>query len=623
MKIKPALQTARKAAWNTGIAAARIKNYLLAVGVSGIIPVEAAFIGSAFIGVEGAKKIAGGIKNKSAKEAAFGSALLANGAVIAAASAIGSSFIAHAALLPILGMVLYDRKSSIKQFVKEHFSHRSQAIPDPGQPVYPFEKPIFKTNPDHGPVHVKNPSIIVQIDGVSYAALQMAFKMGMVPKKVQEFFEKNHYDFKPFYSGQGCVTPSAEAGFLYGTNVGVPAFRFLNPETGEMANAESFKENLKKYLIKPQPGLLAEGSAYAMLLDGDAKNAMFVPFRMKKQIITQGLNHTSQVFGSQDGLLGGMLDFGFNLVGQLKPTFDKKPKGIKEIGKNLLNLARGSFEETIVRDATTAGLVDDIKSGVPIAWIDFAGYDAASHHYGPFSKTSLNTLRGIFRKIEEVVDAIEKNPDKDYHLYFISDHGQTPSKSFSKIYGKPLKQVVQEAVGSDPITIASTGSHGYVYFSNIKRPMEISEIEENHSGLIQKLLIHPGIAMAAGKQGDKVVLTTKQGTLQIKDGKIVEGDPEWLKPYGPPEILAYEIHHEISMYNSGHLVLYGTYAPTSDGKGFAVDFEELDYHGNHGSIGGHQEIAFIGHSDRDPIDTKQIMGSWDVHHQLVQNVTGE
>ncbi len=623
MNISPDLKIARRTVWNAGKAAARIKNYFLALGVTGLIPVEAVFAGSAFIGIDGARKIIHGIKNKDAKQAAYGSALAANAAVIAAASAIASPFLAHIALLPIVGMILYDRKSSIKQVLKNHTLKQSQLIPDPGQPVYPFEKPIFKTNPDHGPVHVKNRSIIIQIDGASFAALQMAFKMGMVPKKVQEFFKENQYEFKPFYSGQGCVTPSAEAGFLYGTNVGVPAFRFLDPETGKVASADSFKEDLKKYLVKPQPGLLAEGSAYAMLLDGDAKNAMFVPFRMKKQIVTQGFNHAGQVFGSQDGCLGGMLDFGLNLIGQIKPTLEKKPKGLKQIWKNTFNLIRGSFEETIVRDATTSALIDDIKSGVPIAWIDFAGYDAASHHYGPFSKTSLKTLRGIFRKIEEIVETIEENQEKDYHLYFISDHGQTPSKPFSQIYGKPLRQVVQEAVGSDPITLTPTGSHGYVYFSNIKRPMNINEIEQNHPGLTQKLLQHPGIGIVAGKQGDKVILATKDGTLQLQDGKIVEGNPEWLKLYGPPEILAYEIHHEVSMYNSGHLVLYGTYTPTSDGKGFAADFEELDYHGNHGSIGGHQEISFIGHSQRDPIDTKQIMGSWDVHHQLVHNITGE
>ncbi len=621
MNIKQDLQKAGRIAWNAGKAAARVKDYLLALGVTGLVPADLAILGSGFLGIDGAKRIVSGIQNKDKKDILFGSAMVANAAAIAAASAVGSPLIAQVALLPVLGMFIYDRRKPIKQFFKNHFTQHPQTIPDPGQPVYPFEKPVFKTNPDHGPVHVNNRSIIVQIDGLSYAALQMAFKMGMVPKKVREFFEKNHYEFKPFYCGQGSVTPSSEAGFLYGTNVGVPAFWFIDPKSGKLVSAQSFKTNLKKYLVKPQPGLLAEGSAYAMLLDGDAKKTMMVPYRIKKNIITQGLDHTSQALGSPEGSLDSALDFSWNLLSQLKPMIKKKPEGAHLKARNLFNYFENNFTGTIVRDATTSNLVNDIKSGVPISWIDLAGYDSASHQYGPFSKTSLNTLYGIFGKIEEVIDAIEKNPDKDYHLYLLSDHGQTPSEPFSQAYGKPLKQLVQGLVGSDQTAVTSLGSHAYIYFTNIKRPMDLSEVKQNHPEMVEKLLSHPGVAIVAGKQDGKTIAVTKQGTVTIKDGKIQEGNAEWLKSFGPPEIIAYEIDHDVSMYNAGHLVLYGTYTPTPDGKGFAVSFDEDDYFGNHEGIGGHQEIPFVGHSARDPIDTKQIMGSWDMHHQLVRNVT--
>jgi hypothetical protein len=533
----------------------------------------------------------------------------------------------------------------------------AQPLPPPGHPVFPVEKPFFQTHEPHGHVHVQNRSVFLQIDGLTFAAYQMAEKMGIIPENVKRYFEKNGYRVEPFLCGQGSTTPSSTAGFLYGSNNGIPAFRFRDPKTGKPVSANNPFDDPLQYLHGKQPGLLEEGTVYSMLFTGDSHQSMFVkqditkvlrlPSKMKsyfnqkreakenpvteeklskKELARKWLGISLNValrfllmVGSPGGALYAIADTAFVF---LKNVIEAKGKSLGEALKSIPKSAGNAVTGTFLADLSISNLQYDIKRGIPVMWADFDAYDAAAHLNGPFSKEAMSTLKDVFKRVSRVISTIEAHPEWDYHLYIVSDHGQTPSRSFHTLYGEKLQNFVQEQIPGVPIQLAASGGHANIYFSNLKKIPNQSEIEKEHPGFIEKLVSHPGIGLIVGHEGDEILITSKQGKLKIKNGKIVEGNREILSPYGPPDLVAFEINHEASMDTSGHLILYGTFTPTSDGSGFQVDFEDFNpYKGSHGSIGGHQGIAVIAHAQRDPIDTKQIMGSWDLHYQLYQNLT--
>ena len=72
-------------------------------------------------------------------------------------------------------------------------------------------------------------------------------------------------------------TPAIQAGIMYGNNWDIPAFRWYEKDSG---SAPQCKSPFSPRGSRPQaaggrPGILAGGSSYTNMLDGDARLALF------------------------------------------------------------------------------------------------------------------------------------------------------------------------------------------------------------------------------------------------------------------------------------------------------------------------------------------------------------
>jgi hypothetical protein len=137
------------------------------------------------------------------------------------------------------------------------------------------------------------------------------------------------------------------------------------------------------------------------------------------------------------------------------------------------------------------------------------------------------------------------------------------------------------------VVVHNSGSMSHVYFDVTPRQMNISEIAALFPSLMCELAAHPGIWLVIGREGEKVVVMSSEGVLQLDGHYRVEGkDP--LADLPAPRVVAEQVRRLALFPHSGDLVLMGTYDPKSQ----VVSCFEQQW-ACHGGIGGPQEIAFM------------------------------
>ncbi|MFN2128135.1 MAG: phage holin family protein, partial [Anaerolineales bacterium] len=75
--------------------------------------------------------------------------------------------------------------------------------------------------------------LMIEIDGLSYQIIQEAIDGGYMPT-MKKFMDEFGYQVSHVDCGLPATTPACQAGILQGNNENIPAFRWLNKETGQM-----------------------------------------------------------------------------------------------------------------------------------------------------------------------------------------------------------------------------------------------------------------------------------------------------------------------------------------------------------------------------------------------------
>jgi hypothetical protein len=271
--------------------------------------------------------------------------------------------------------------------------------------------------------------VIVQIDGLAHEYLLRAMAAGHAPN-IQRMIAQG-YRLQRWRCGVPSSTPASQSGIMYGNNWDIPAFRWYEKDSGLAPHCKSpaFAARIKESVSAGRRGILAGGSSYGNLIDGDARLTLFTLSAMGRQRFYEGLR-----------------GFGWALLFALIPWRIVRILGLivwellRDIGRTIwlwlrsglakrLTLVRPMlqvFTNIILAEVQIFGVLLDVYRGMPSVYVNFYGYDEVAHGEGPVGREAVRALRRIDGYVGQV-ERIRRIYRPDTDLYILSDHGMSPA----------------------------------------------------------------------------------------------------------------------------------------------------------------------------------------------------
>ncbi len=488
--------------------------------------------------------------------------------------------------------------------------------------------------------------VFLEIDGLALPVLQRAMRDGSAPVMASWLARGSHH-LREWETDLSSQTGASQAGILLGSNDDIPAFRWIEKETGRVmtCSAPADCAEIERRLSDGR-GLLADGGASrGSLLSGDADHVILTVSRMDAE---RGANPGYRAFYANGFNVTRMLELCvWELVLEWSAALraarrDVRPRGHRGGVYPFLRAAMC----VAVRDLITFGVLSDIARGRPAIYATYAGYDEVAHHSGLERADTLEALRKIDKQFGRIERALEGAP-RPYLLAVLSDHGQTQGATFLQRNGHSLEDLVERSlagapvarlVGGDendtavgvaldeaaghapgdapgggtvsgrPAAVLGSGNLALIYLLDEPRRLEEEEIRERHPDLLPALTSHPhvGWVMVRSRAHGPVALG-RDGRHVLRTGEVHGTDP--LGPFGPnaaAHLLRYDgFPHCPDVYVGSF------YDPDLD-EGCA--FEELISF--HGGIGGAQTRPFLLHPVELPVPPEPIVGAAAVHRIL-------
>ena len=298
--------------------------------------------------------------------------------------------------------------------------------------------------------------IFLEIDGLALPVLQRAMRDGSAPEMARWLEEGTHrlIEWEPDLSSQ---TGASQAGILLGSNEDIPAFRWVEKETGTLMTCSSPSDcaEIEKRHSSGR-GLLADGGASrGNLFSGDAEEMILTVSRMD---VEKRANPGYRAF----------LANGFNVTRELVLFFwevvlervaalqqrrrDIRPRGHRGGRYPLLRAALCVG----VRDLIVFGVLTDMFRGRPAVYATFSSYDEVAHHSGLERADTLEALRKLDVQFGRIARARRYAP-RPYELVVLSDHGQTQGATFLQRNGYTLEELVERSLEQGHVARVATG----------------------------------------------------------------------------------------------------------------------------------------------------------------------
>jgi hypothetical protein len=520
--------------------------------------------------------------------------------------------------------------------------------------------------------------VVIQIDALAYAHLLDAMDKGFAPH-MKRMVERGELQLDRWRCGLPSATPSVQAGIMYGENFDMPGFRWFEKDsnTAVVFKYPSIVKTIKDRIASQGEGILVGGSSYVNLIDGGADRSVF----------------TLSTWG-QNGIMSGVRGLGFFFLFLLSPirffrvliysVLEYVTAVIERVLSYLGAHDRVRWEfifpfirvisNVIFRETETFGTVVDIFRGVPAIYTTYNGYDELAHHYGPSAGAAYLVLRGIDREVRQIDRIRRHSPNREYDLYVLSDHGQTPAVPFQHAYGLTLGDFVAERLSEiakvseqrgeerepgdqmafiiDELQDAETkaarsvaGVMGAIRRYLVRRfPTEGLQIDrgvereqdvvvadsssfaniyfnstDRQLDLSEIEIMFPGlVADLAGHGGIGLLVGREKGSVVLVsdrcrmdlDEAICLDGCRPLEGLEEPLIAAEEIRRLVSFPHSGDLIVFGAYR-----NGKVICFE--DQVGAHGGWGGPQGYPFIMYPSQYHIETSKVVNARQLHEHFV------
>ena len=293
--------------------------------------------------------------------------------------------------------------------------------------------------------------VMIQIDGLAFNQYRRGLREGNLPF-LRSLIKKQKYKDHVHYSGMPSGTPAVQGELFYGVKGCIPAFHFLDKESGRpfLLFDPNAAQEIEGRISKDREPLLKGGSSYANIFAGGAEESHFC-------VNGGGWPRLFKVFNPFMWFL--ILIFHLNIVIRTVALF------LLELVIGVIDFFRGVFggkkidiEFTFVlvralvcvllREVVVMGAKIDIARGFPIIHLNFGGYDEQAHRRGPSSKFAHWSLRGIDDGIKRVWREARFAERRDYDIWIYSDHGQEEAIPYERECGRSIQEAISDVFGA-------------------------------------------------------------------------------------------------------------------------------------------------------------------------------
>src|SRR3954466_13110401 len=496
------------------------------------------------------------------------------------------------------------------------------------------------------PVHTDAPGIVfLEIDGLALPVLQRAMRDGNAPNMARWLTDGSHAlaEWETDLSSQ---TGASQAGILLGSNEDIPAFRWVEKETGTLMTCSAPPDCAEiERRHSSGRGLLADGGASrGNLLSGEADHMILTVSRIDAE---KRANPGYRAFlANGSNVMRALVLFGWEVVIEWTAASRAKRRDVRPRGHRggKYPFLRGALC-VVVRDVIVYGVLTDMMKGRPAVYATFSSYDEVAHHSGLERSDTLEALR----KLDQQFGRIERARPyaaRPYDLVVLSDHGQTQGATFKQRNGYDLEELVsrsveqaevaklgsgdenQTAVGravddasskkakkpdkhdvSDKdVVVLASGNLGLIYLMDERRRLTLDEIDTRHPRLISALREHPHIGWLLVRTAQGGLVLGPHGSRHLESGRVEGEDP--LADFSPNA--ARHLSRADGFEHAADILVGSFYDPTLE-EGCA--FEELISF--HGGIGGPQTRPFLLHPAPLRVPEEPIVGAETVNEILL------
>jgi len=326
--------------------------------------------------------------------------------------------------------------------------------------------------------------LVIQVDALAHDDLLTAMRQGYAPN-LKKLIERNGWTLRRYPAGLPSATPAAQAAIFFGTKEGIPAFRWYEKQTGrvlvgsKVADVQVMRDRL------PADGVLRGGNGYVNIYDGGADRAIFTLAAQRPQPLLEKMG------GARLALLLALHPYR-----ALRIVVDSAWEYLREEWERLLGQIRGQYTyywwylpfihigtNVVIRELQTIAVLLDIYTGVPSIYTTYNVYDEFAHHFGPGSRAAMSSVRGLDKRIGQIMRMLRRLPGRPYDVYILSDHGQTPAIPYRIEFGETLGDTIVAAARHGVIVMAGVGD--YTPADEEAMNFLISELEEISSTSIR------------------------------------------------------------------------------------------------------------------------------------------
>ncbi len=514
--------------------------------------------------------------------------------------------------------------------------------------------------------------VALEIDGLSYPVIQEALKREYMPT-IQYLLDRGSHELTGYDCGIPSMTSSCQAGIMYGNNHDIPAFRWFVKDEDRMmtSNKQSDAQFIDRRASDGGGILRNGGSSVSNLTSGDATYSFFTMSTLTDKDSEAGRRRSKDLYyyllnpwAMNRSIIYTIWDIIVEIGQIIKQTITRRKPRMNRFAH--FYPGTRAVTNIFMRDIATSMVIQDVARGVPGVYVTYLGYDEIAHHSGPMTTDALKALRGLDKQIRRVLHAIENIAPRPYHLFVLSDHGQSVGWTFKQRYGYSIKNLIgnllegklsvgeiesidahvgyvgglvddlntgqrevegkkgkgalssfyrqidekdrvdTEGLSQEDVIVCASGNLAQIYFRTQKGRLTLQDFEQQFPGFVSKLVAHEGVGFAIVEDVNRgPILLSKEGAVELRTGKMDGINP--LAPYGNPEIRVKQLLRLAEFPNNGDITLISPVYP----DGSVAAYEELI--GNHGGVGGNQTHAILLHPTKAKVDSKTIINSEQIY----------
>ena len=496
-----------------------------------------------------------------------------------------------------------------------------------------------------GATRTDAPGIVyLEIDGLALPILRDAMRDGSAPTMASWIADEG-YHLTEWETDLSSQTGASQAGILLGSNEDIPAFRWVEKETGRMMVCSSPSDCAEIERRRATgDGLLARGGASrGNLLSGEADETILTVSRTDAE---RGANQGYRAFFANGfNVTRALVLFFWEVILEVTASLRAARRDVRPRGHRggYYPFMRGALC-VVIRDLIVFGVLGDMMRGRPAIYATFSSYDEVAHHSGLYRADTLEALRKLDQQFARIAAARRYAP-RPYEIVVLSDHGQTQGATFKQRNGYGLDELVErslnqkrvaasmggdeqnamvdtavkeatgrqkkngkQGVGERDVVVLGSGNLGLIYLMELPRRLTLEEIEDRHPALIPNLREHAHVGwllVRSSKHG--AVALGPRGANYLDERRVEGEDP--LANFSPTA--ADHLRRTDGFEHVADLMVGSFYDPQLE-EGCA--FEELICF--HGGLGGPQTRAFILSPPSLPRPTEPVLGAAAVHGVL-------